>query len=185
MQDTQHYLGGALSGKLRIAIVRKRAPPGLQRHLNVTVADYRDDYERLHEITEAYFRARGSVIPIESGEMRVDVLQTGRSFPVQQMKPGAGELVCYRCGGRGHRARDCATPAPNASTTSTRSTPTGRPQPWASQQVGQRPQQKSQTQRVQPLLVVEVLSPHSSASTAVSQVISNVIAKALVVKAEP
>ena len=33
--------------------------------------------------------------------------------------------------------------------------------------------------------VEEVLSPHLSASTAVSQVISNVIAKALVVKADP
>ena len=26
VQETQHFLGGALSGKLRIAIVRKRAP---------------------------------------------------------------------------------------------------------------------------------------------------------------
>ena len=126
-----HSLGSYV---LRLCV--NELPPDLQRHLNVTAADYRDDYVRLHEIIEAYFRARGSVVPIESGEMRVDALQTGRSFPVQQMKPGAGELVCYRCGGRGHRARDCATPAPNASTTSTRPTPTGRPQPWTSQQVG-------------------------------------------------
>jgi hypothetical protein len=59
-REVKHYLpqvGSALTGAMRIAIVRQRAPEDLQKHLKLNAMVYGEQYEAFHDMIEAYIGA--------------------------------------------------------------------------------------------------------------------------------
>ena len=51
-------LGGILTEDIKIAIVRKPAPEGLRRHLQLTANFYQGHCEVLHDAVESYWKAK-------------------------------------------------------------------------------------------------------------------------------
>ena len=54
--DTQNLM----SSGVRIALIRRRAPEELRRHLQVTAVQYKEDSEQFRDVIERYWR--GSVL---------------------------------------------------------------------------------------------------------------------------
>ena len=52
----------ALTGEVKIVLVRRRAPESPRRHLPVTASKYKDSYDDMHDIIEAFRRAQDEVV---------------------------------------------------------------------------------------------------------------------------
>jgi hypothetical protein len=125
-------LGGLFSDSLKVAIVRRRAPPDLRTHLELHAIEYEDHYDLMHDVIESFLRARGStmlgVVPMQIGYVQAygkgsspkghgkgSVGGSGARSP--QPAPSASSrpsvdlersgLVCHLCDGIGHFMREC------------------------------------------------------------------------------
>jgi hypothetical protein len=106
-----------------IALVISRAPIELQRFLRVTSVQFEGNYEALRAMVRNYTRcglllkrlpgvtsSKDTPLALTDAPMEVDFISKGGKG---KGKGGRAYVVCHRCGGKGHFARDCAT-APDA-----------------------------------------------------------------------
>ena len=107
-----------LSDKMRAAILVSMLPPGLQQTL-VQQADKLSDYkytkDRIISIVESKLAIKDpDAMDCDAVRHAQDFFEDHHQFHEYDVDAigGKGGLYCYRCGGQGHIAAKCATPAP-------------------------------------------------------------------------
>jgi len=109
-----------LSEKMRAAILISMLPPDLQ-HALIQQADKFEDYkstkDRVATIVEAKLALKSpdamecDAVHRSTGHAEAEGEDGSEAYDVDTVN-GKGGVFCYRCGGQGHIAAKCATPAP-------------------------------------------------------------------------
>ena len=77
MRGVTVKLRGQPSLDIQVAVIRRRTPGQLKEYLLLHVAGSKDDYNKFHDINEAYFEAQGSRSSMTGEAPRIDVLSPG------------------------------------------------------------------------------------------------------------
>ena len=115
--ESEAVLGALLNDSLKVAIVRRRAPSVLKTHLELHAVQYENDYAAMHQVIEAFLKARGASL-FDSQAMQIGYLGAssaqrgrGRGGGWPSTGRGTGDVrqgqQCHSCGGIGHFKREC------------------------------------------------------------------------------
>ena len=110
VKEYEVLLGNLLPQYMRVAIVRRRAPPDIKTHLEIHAADYKENYEAMHRVVEMFLKTRGVTRVVVEGERAFFVKastrpQPRRGFAPPRLQSSASSTrtlpegpECYGCG---------------------------------------------------------------------------------------